>query len=166
MSREYTTVAVVRIEDVIPTSPSNPEDEWRAMATRVSVVEGAEPALNLLLGHAEIPNCRERRPAPRAGEYWVAYMDGVGDLATRDIFLMLENDCGIALGHADLAIDAALADSDLAQALQVEEGAPIMRIERLTHTADGTPLDFEHLYYRGDAFQYRLRIDRHKGDQA
>lgn len=85
------------------------------------------------------------------------------DLATRDIFLILENDCGIAIGHADLAIDAVLADSDLTQALLVEEGAPIMRIERLTHAADGTPLDFEHLYYRGDAFQYRLRIDRHKG---
>lgn len=87
------------------------------------------------------------------------------DLITRDIFLILENDCGIALGHADLAIDAALADSDLAQALLVEEGAPIMRIERLTHAADGTPLDFEHLYYRGDAFQYRLRIDRQKDAQ-
>lgn len=87
------------------------------------------------------------------------------DLVTRDIFLILENDCGIALGHADLAIDAVLADSDLTQALAVEEGAPIMRIERLTYTADGTPLDFEHLYYRGDAFQYRLRIDRHKGAQ-
>ena len=34
------------------------------------------------------------------------------------------------------------------------------------HDAQGQPLDFEHLYYRGDAFQYRLRIDRHKGDQA
>ena len=32
--------------------------------------------------------------------------------------------------------------------------------------ADGQPLDFEHLYYRGDAFQYRLRIDRQKGAQA
>jgi len=42
----------------------------------------------------------------------------------------------------------------------LEEGAPIMRIERLTHGADGTPLDFEYLYYRGDAFQYRQRIDR------
>jgi transcriptional regulator, GntR family len=59
-----------------------------------------------------------------------------------------------------------LADSDLTQALEVEEGAPIMRIERLTHAADGTPLDFEHLYYRGDAFQYRLRIDRQKGSKA
>ncbi len=88
------------------------------------------------------------------------------DLVTRDIFLILENDCGIALGHADLAIDAILADDDLTRALNVEEGAPIMRIERLTHDADGTPLDFEHLYYRGDAFQYRLRIDRHKGRHA
>ncbi|MES2820339.1 MAG: GntR family transcriptional regulator [Pseudomonadota bacterium] len=87
------------------------------------------------------------------------------DLATRDIFLILENDCGIPLGHADLAIDAVLADSELTQALRVEEGAPIMRIERLTHAADGTPLDFEHLYYRGDAFQYRLRIDRQKDAQ-
>lgn len=84
------------------------------------------------------------------------------DLVTRDIFLILENDCGVALGHADLAIDAVLAESDLTKALKVEEGSPIMRIERLTHAADGTPLDFEYLYYRGDAFQYRFRIDRQR----
>ncbi|MDR6958504.1 GntR family transcriptional regulator [Pseudomonas brassicacearum] len=88
------------------------------------------------------------------------------DLVTRDIFLILENDCGLALGHADLAIDAVLADDDLSRALEVEPGSPIMRIERLTHDASGQPLDFEHLYYRGDAFQYRLRIDRQKGTQA
>ncbi|MCJ1887069.1 GntR family transcriptional regulator [Pseudomonas sp. LA21] len=85
------------------------------------------------------------------------------DLVSRDIFLILENDCALPLGHADLAIDAILADAELAGALEVQEGSPVMRIERLTHTADGTPLDYEHLYYRGDAFQYRLRIDRHKG---
>lgn len=84
------------------------------------------------------------------------------DLVTRDIFLILENDCGLELGHADLAIDAVLADAELGRALEVEEGAPVMRIERLTHAADGTPLDFEHLYYRGDAFQYRLRTDRQR----
>lgn len=88
------------------------------------------------------------------------------DLVSRDIFLILENDCALPLGHADLAIDAILADAELAHALDVEEGSPVMRIERLTHTADGAPLDYEHLYYRGDAFQYRLRIDRHKGQHA
>lgn len=82
------------------------------------------------------------------------------ELVTRDIFLMLENDCGVPLGHADIAMDAVLADEDLMQALQIEEGAPVMHIERLTHAADGRPVDYEHLYFRGDAFQYRFRVDR------
>ena len=41
----------------------------------------------------------------------------------------------------------------------------MLRIERLTHDASGTPIDFEYLYFRGDAFQYRLRIDRQKPRQ-
>lgn len=85
------------------------------------------------------------------------------DLAGRDIFLILENDFGLALGHADLQIDAMLADERLAEALSVAEGTALLRIERLTHTADGAPLDYEHLYFRGDAFQYRLRLTRIEG---
>ncbi|AGW94808.1 MULTISPECIES: GntR family transcriptional regulator [Cupriavidus] len=88
------------------------------------------------------------------------------DLATRDIFLILENDCGVKLGHADLSVDAILADEDLTQALRIQEGAPVLRIERLTHDAQGTPIDYEFLYFRGDAFQYRLRVDRHKAAPA
>ena len=88
------------------------------------------------------------------------------DLITRDIFLILENDLQLNLGHADLAVDAVLADSELTKALNVEEGSPIMRIERLTHTVDGMPIDFEFLYYRGDAFQYRFRIDRQHGQNG
>ncbi|HEY2000264.1 GntR family transcriptional regulator [Paraburkholderia sp.] len=84
------------------------------------------------------------------------------DLTTRDIFLILENDCGVPLGHAELAIDAILADDDIVDALRVEEGSPVLRIERLTHDASGKPIDYEYLYFRGDAFQYRLRTDRQK----
>ena len=83
------------------------------------------------------------------------------DLAGRDIFLILEQDYGIALGHANLQIDALPADAQLALALQVKQGTALLRIERLTHGADGKPLDFEYLYIRGDAFQYRLQIARH-----
>ncbi|MDE2599578.1 MAG: GntR family transcriptional regulator [Rhodocyclaceae bacterium] len=87
------------------------------------------------------------------------------DLVRRDIFLILENDGAVPLGHADLSIESILADEELVEALQTEEGAPVLRIERLTHDRDGRPLDYEHLYFRGDAFQYRFRIDRehHKG---
>lgn len=82
------------------------------------------------------------------------------DLAARDIFVILENDYGIALGHAELQIGSQLADETLATQLKVEEGSPVLFIERTTHTADGTPIDYEHLYYRGDAFQYKVRVDR------
>lgn len=84
------------------------------------------------------------------------------DLVTRDIFLILENDCAVPLGSADLAIDAIAAPVDIARSLDVKKGAPLLRIERLTHGADGTPVDFEYLYFRGDTFQYRLRIDRER----
>ncbi|HSV35803.1 MAG TPA: GntR family transcriptional regulator [Ramlibacter sp.] len=82
------------------------------------------------------------------------------DLATRDVFVILENDYGLSLGHADLQIGSTLADEHLADQLKVEEGSPVLVIERTTHTSDGLPIDYEHLYYRGDAFQYRVRVDR------
>lgn len=83
------------------------------------------------------------------------------NLAERDIFLILEVDYGIALGHADIQIGAMGADPALATALGVAPGAALLRIERLTWTADGQPLDFEYLHVRGEAFQYGLRLPRH-----
>jgi GntR family transcriptional regulator len=82
------------------------------------------------------------------------------DLASRDVFAILENDLGIALGHADLQIGSALAEENYGQLLGLDEGAPVLTIERTTHDQKGQPIDFEHLYYRGDAFQYKLRVDR------
>lgn len=81
------------------------------------------------------------------------------DLPTRDIFVILENDFGLHLTHADVQIEAISADEFLARQLRIAEASPLLRIERLTY-ADDQPVDFEFLYYRGDAFQYRLRIDR------
>jgi GntR family transcriptional regulator len=83
------------------------------------------------------------------------------DLEARDIFLVLENDCALPLGHADLVIDAGLADEELGALLGIGAGSPVLRIERLTHDAQGRPVDYEHLYCRADQFQYRLRLHRH-----
>ena len=83
------------------------------------------------------------------------------DLRQRDIFAILENDLGIALGNAQLQISAIAADTALAETLNLPSGAAILRIQRLTFSAEGAPLDFEYLYHRGDAFQYRLDLERH-----
>jgi GntR family transcriptional regulator len=131
----------------------------RHIAQRLTLPEGAPVA--------EIHRVRMLNREPVSLELtWVPEALGKrlanADLATRDIFLILENDCGVPLGHADVSIDAILADDDIARALRVEDGSPVLRIERLTHDASGTPIDYEYLYFRGDAFQYRLRVDRQK----
>ncbi len=82
------------------------------------------------------------------------------DLAVRDIFAVLEAECGVLLGHADLVIDATLADAAQAALLGLAPGVPLLHIERLTCGRDGQPLDYEHLYCRADNFQYRLRLQR------
>ncbi|MCK6393492.1 GntR family transcriptional regulator [Zoogloea sp.] len=82
------------------------------------------------------------------------------DLALRDIFVILENDCARPLGEADLALDAVAADAELAAHLKLPEGAPLLRVERLTHDKSGQPLDYEFLYFRGDTFQYRFQVGR------
>ena len=79
---------------------------------------------------------------------------------TKDVFPMLENDFGIALAHADLKIEAMPANSELAQHLNIDDGSSILRIQRLVFSQNGEPIDFEYLSYRGDAFQYHLRVDR------
>jgi GntR family transcriptional regulator len=84
------------------------------------------------------------------------------DLPSRDIFLILENDYGYSLEQAELSIEAILADHDLAAALVIQQGAPVLRIERLTYAAGRRPIDFEFLYYRGDAFLYRLNVERRR----
>lgn len=84
------------------------------------------------------------------------------DLQGRDIFLILENDYRIALGHADLQIEAVLADEHLAAALQVFSGTPLLKLNRLTYTEAGAPLDFEYLHFRTDIFQYRLQVSRQR----
>jgi GntR family transcriptional regulator len=88
------------------------------------------------------------------------------DLANRDVFEILENDFQITLGHAELQISSRIADETLAQQLRMSEGESVLFIERTIHTADGAPLEFELLYYRGESFQFRVRVDRATADPA
>jgi GntR family transcriptional regulator len=81
------------------------------------------------------------------------------DLA-RDIFPLLENELGIVLGHADMRIEAIAADTALADDLRIPEGSPVLRVNRLVVATDGRPVDFEYLSYRGDTYQYQLRVER------
>lgn len=87
--------------------------------------------------------------------------DLLGRDLTQDVFPMLENEFGIELGHAELKIEAMSASESLAQQLNVSIESPVLRIQRLVFSKSGEPIDFEYLSYRGDAFQYQIRVERH-----
>lgn len=82
------------------------------------------------------------------------------DLPARDIIDIYERDLGLAIGHAELQIEAASADKIQGKLLRIEPGAPILHIQRVIYTSEDRPLHFDSVSYRGDAFQYRLRIER------
>jgi GntR family transcriptional regulator len=82
------------------------------------------------------------------------------DLAHTDIFALIEHTLSIELGFADLTLEVAAADRVIAHHLQVPEGDPLLRIRRLTYDSRRRPIDFEYLYGRPDAFQFRVRVPR------
>lgn len=72
------------------------------------------------------------------------------DLEHTDVFRLLEAVTGQPLGHADITLEAVNADAHSAAVLQAPRGAAVLMLERLTHLADGRPVDLEFIRFRGD----------------
>jgi GntR family transcriptional regulator len=72
------------------------------------------------------------------------------DLEHTDVFRLLEARTGQPLGHADITLEAVNADAHSAAVLQAPRGAAVLMLERLTHLADGRPVDLEFIRFRGD----------------
>ncbi|MEU5665162.1 GntR family transcriptional regulator [Streptomyces longwoodensis] len=72
------------------------------------------------------------------------------DLENTDVFRLLESITGRPLGHADITLEAVNADAHSAAVLEAPRGAAVLMLERLTHLADGRPVDLEFIRFRGD----------------
>ncbi len=79
-----------------------------------------------------------------------------------DIFPLLEKCCGLSLGRADVNIEAVACDAATAAVLQLKPGEPLLHLRRLTWSVAGRPVDYEHLYCRKDAWQYRVQLNRRR----
>src|SRR5215469_8405675 len=82
------------------------------------------------------------------------------NLKVEPIFSLLERKYGVPLIEADYKLDAVLAESEVAAALRVKQGSPILRIERTSYSTGSRPVDYERLHYRGDLVRFATRLIR------
>lgn len=84
------------------------------------------------------------------------------DLELYPIFSLLEERYHTPLLEADYRFEAFAAEDDVAAALGVAVGSPILLIERTSFGIDGRPVDYEKLHYRGDQVRFSTRLRRNR----
>lgn len=82
------------------------------------------------------------------------------DLAGQDIFVLMERALKIPLGFADVTLEIAPAEPQVAERLHVAEAAPIFKMTRLTHDSRGFPIDFEYVYGLPESHVFKVRVPR------
>jgi len=87
------------------------------------------------------------------------------DLTGNDIFVLLERITGRPLGTAELTLEAVNADPHTAAVLGAPRGAALLMVERLTHLADGRPVDLEFIRFRGDRLTMRGHLRRNEKEE-
>lgn len=127
------------------------------LAQQLGVAQGSEVAeiarLRQLDGQPvshEITYC-----ALALGERLIA-----SDLNSRDILIILEEDIGLLISHADVHLSAVGATAEQAELLEVPAGEPLLRTRRQVFSPDDQPLLFELLFLRGDSLDYQMRVSR------
>lgn len=110
--------------------------------TRVRLVDGAPVAIEI----------SEIDAAVTPG-----FFDGA-DFSRQSTYAFLRERFGIVPTSAEQTLEAAAAEGETAHRLGLPEGAPILRLTRLTRDADGRAFEFVRSLYRGDAFNMKVHL--------
>lgn len=81
------------------------------------------------------------------------------DLRQQSLMFLLEHKLEVRLEEAIQSIRAVLASAEMAGKLAIQEGAALLQVER-TARAAGRPVEFVLTHYRGDRYEYTVRLGR------
>lgn len=82
------------------------------------------------------------------------------DLTTIVMYRVFEEDLGIDINEANQTISATLADETTAELLGVEQGHPLVSMERLTLSSDQRPLEFLRSVYLPEYYRFSIHLTR------
>ena len=95
----------------------------------------------------------------------IAQNFGRKELAQKPILMLLE-ESGVKVGRAEQTISAKLADSSMAQHLDVAIGSALLAVKRLIYDTDDRPIQWLHGLYRPDRYEYQMQLSRVGGIDA
>ncbi|WP_163848706.1 GntR family transcriptional regulator [Pseudooceanicola aestuarii] len=110
--------------------------------TRIRLVDGAPVAIEMSEIDASVTP---------------GFFDGA-DFARQSTYARLRAEYDITPTTAEQTLEAAAADNETAHRLNLPEGAPILRLTRLTRDAQGGAFEFVRSLYRGDAFNMKVHL--------
>jgi GntR family transcriptional regulator len=84
------------------------------------------------------------------------------DLECDKVFKYLEN-CGYNVSYAEQVITAGICNKKEAELLNYKVGQPVIIIKRITFLENGYPILYERSTYRGDEYQYSIKLLRKNG---
>lgn len=82
------------------------------------------------------------------------------ELNSQSLYGLLEKRFGVRLASARQSVEPVLANEYEARLLGVEEGSPLLLIERITCTAAGEPVEYVKSVYRGDKYKFYVDLVR------
>jgi GntR family transcriptional regulator len=85
-----------------------------------------------------------------------------GDLASLPLLGLLER-CGVIVCSARQTLTATLADARIAPLLEVQIGAPLLRISRTVYDQQARAVEYITGLYRPDRYQYQMDLNRTGG---
>lgn len=75
------------------------------------------------------------------------------------LYQVLRAEFGVELGHAEEAIETALASPEEAEVLGAEVGLPMLLLSRHSFDTEGKPVEWVRSIYRGDRYKFVARLN-------
>jgi GntR family transcriptional regulator len=87
------------------------------------------------------------------------------DLTDQSLYALLETKYGVTLTHGRRGVEAAVAGKEVAAALALKPGEPVL-VLRSTSYAGGRPVEVFVAYHRGDRSRFEVTLRRTRSSAA
>lgn len=82
--------------------------------------------------------------------------------ASETTYTILEKKLGVVIKDARHVIKARIASREVARALRIKDGAPILVLDRLACGIDGQPLEYDVCHYHSERYTFSVTVPRRR----